>query len=198
MAADSFAKDGLGWQIQQTQQRVSEWLELQFMRDAPDLPQGSFPTLPAWLGWSIFWFVFALAVAWLLWLSIQLFWPDVQRWLNGGSIRSPSLLSRPQVPTTNAAEWLKRSQQHQKNGNYGEACRALYMAMLEHLHDHDDIPRKLSRTDGEYQTCVQHLPQPDPYQLLLQVHEQLYFGSADISADVFRQCQQAYQAIAKR
>ena len=69
------------------------------------------------------------------------------------------------------------------------------MAMLEQLHDKDYVPRKLSRTDGAYQECVQRLAKPDPYQLLLQVHEQLYFGSAEISSETFNRCQQAYQTI---
>ena len=69
------------------------------------------------------------------------------------------------------------------------------MAMLEQLHDKDYVPRKLSRTDGVYQDCVQQLAQPDPYQLLLRVHEQLYFGSVEISAETLQRCQQAYQTI---
>ena len=194
MAADSFAKDSVGWQVQQTQQRVSEWIELQFMNDPSDLRRGNVPTLPEWLGWGIFWFIFALAVVWLLWAIAQLFFPDMKRWLDRGPAMTGTM--KPSEKTMGATEWLRRSRHWQQQGNYAEACRALYMAMLEHLHDKDYVPRKLSRTDGAYQDCVQHLAKPDPYQLLLRVHEQLYFGSADISAETFKRCQQAYQTIA--
>lgn len=195
MAADSFAKDGLGWQIQQAQQWVSEWLELQFMNDAPDLHRGTLPILPNWLGWGIFWLVFALALAWLLWAVAQLFLPDMKRWLD----RGPAMMgtAKPPEKLMGSAEWLRRSHQWQQKGDYAEACRALYMAMLETLHEKDAVPRKLSRTDGAYQDCVQQFATPAPYQLLLRIHEQLYFGSEDISRETFQRCQQAYQTIEK-
>lgn len=193
MAADSFAKDSLGWHVQQTQQRVSEWLELQFMNDTPDLPRGDLPALPEWLGWGIFWLIFALALAWLLWAVGQLFLPDMKRWLDRGPAMTGSVKSVEK--TISAAEWLRRSRHWQQQGNYAEACRALYMAMLEQLHEKDYVPRKLSRTDGTYQECVQQLATPDPYHVLLRVHEQLYFGSADISVETFNRCQRAYQTI---
>ena len=105
MAADSFAKDGLGWQVQQTQQRVSEWIELQFMNDTPDIPRGSLPALPDWLGWGIFWLIFTLAVAWLLWAVAQLFLLHLKRWLDRGPALTRSVT--PAEKTVGAAEWLR-------------------------------------------------------------------------------------------
>ncbi|MEM9216937.1 MAG: DUF4129 domain-containing protein [Cyanobacteria bacterium P01_F01_bin.150] len=193
MVADSFAKDSLGWQIQQTQQRVSEWLEFTFMNNTPDIPQGSLPEFPRWFGWGIFWLIFALALAWLLWAVGQLFLPDLQRWLDRGPALTGTI--KPSEKTIGATEWLRRSRHWQQQGNYAEACRAIYMAMLEQLHDKDYVPRKLSRTDGAYLECVQQLAKPDPYQFLLQVHEQLCFGSTEISVETFERCQKAYQVI---
>ena len=189
MAANSFAKDSLGWQIQQTQRWVSEWLELQFMNDFPDAPQ-----VPGWLGWGVFWLVGALALAIVVWALIQVLSPMMSRWLNRKPEMAVGTIKRTEK-VLGSAEWLRRSRDWQQQGNYAEACRALYMAMLEQLHEKDYVPRKLSRTDGAYQDCVQALLTPAPYQLLLQVHEHLYFGTGEISADTFNRCQQAYQTI---
>ncbi|MGF1514381.1 MAG: DUF4129 domain-containing protein, partial [Elainellaceae cyanobacterium] len=99
------------------------------------------------------------------------------------------------APPPGAAAWLKRSRDWQRQGNYRQACRALYMAMLEQLDEAQQVPRSPSRTDGQYGDCVSSLPQSDAYRVLLRVHEQLCFGNVDISADVFQRCQQAYQTI---
>ena len=52
-----------------------------------------------------------------------------------------------------------------------------------------------SRTDGEYLQLIQQLPQPAPYETVIAIHQQLYFGNAEASQSTFEQCQQAYQQI---
>jgi len=34
-----------------------------------------------------------------------------------------------------------------------------------------------------------------PYETLIRIHEQLYFGNTEADASTFEQCQQAYQQI---
>ncbi|MGK7890295.1 MAG: DUF4129 domain-containing protein [Leptolyngbyaceae cyanobacterium] len=193
MANGSYAKDGIGWQIQQAQRRFSEWAEVQFANTAPDIDPGPLPGFPSWVVdvlLVLFWVLVAGAV---IWLVVTLFGPDLMAWLN----RQPTV-GQPTVQhqeTPSAAAWVKRSHQWQQQGNYREACRALYMAMIERLHETQQVPRKLSRTDGEYRICVSQLNPPQAYQLLINVHEQLCFGDREISADLFQRCQQAYQGL---
>ncbi|NJL56605.1 DUF4129 domain-containing protein [bacterium] len=192
MAADSFAENSAGWQIQELQQRFTEWAELQLVNNPPDIPTGSLPPLPGWLAEFLVVLVVGMCGIVLSWLVLRAFLPDLQRWLSQNRPLTQSPVSVPKTP--GAAVWLRRSQQWQQQGNYREACRALYMAMLERLHETQQVPHKESRTDGEYRACVQPLPKPKSYQLLINVHEQLCFGDATISAEVFQRCQKAYQA----
>ena len=193
MAADSFAKNSLGWAAQQLQRRFSEWVEFQLFNEPPDIPLGSFPSLPGWVAKFALLLMVALAAGWLCWLAAQIFLPELRGWLSQRQIFAQSL-AKPQK-TPGAAVWLRRSREWQRQGNYNEACRALYMAMLEHLDETQQVPHKLSRTDGEYRECIRHLPQPRSYQFLITVHEELCFGNGAISAELFQRCQQAYQQI---
>jgi len=78
---------------------------------------------------------------------------------------------------------------------YRQACRCLYMALLQRLDDAGTVVYQPSRTDGEYLQLIQQLPQPVPYETLIRIHEQLYFGNTEADASTFEQCQQAYQKI---
>ncbi|HSF76258.1 MAG TPA: DUF4129 domain-containing protein [Microcoleus sp.] len=93
------------------------------------------------------------------------------------------------------AEWLLRAQKLQQQGKYRQACRCLYMTVLQRLNDAGTVVDQPSRTDGEYLELIQQLPQPVPYETVIRIHEQLYFGNAEADALTFEQCQQAYQQI---
>lgn len=201
---DVFEKTSFGWQMQQQLHQIGEWVELKASHIHP-------PTLPGvslspWLGnlwrplswlWSYkkvtFWIVVGLLLSWIIW----------QAWrLGGGYIGVfPSLLqnsvgsANQGVSELTVSAWLRRSQEFYRQGNYSEACRLLYMAMLQKLHETGVAPHQPSRTDGEYRQLTRELPQEGSYQTLLTTHEQLCFGRAEISADDFAQCQQAYQEI---
>jgi len=69
------------------------------------------------------------------------------------------------------------------------------MAVLQRLNDAGTAVHQPSRTDGEYLELIQQLPQPVPYETVITIHEQLYFGNTEASASTFEQCQQAYQQI---
>ncbi|NEQ96775.1 MAG: DUF4129 domain-containing protein [Cyanothece sp. SIO2G6] len=193
MANGSYAKDGLGWQIQQAQRRFSEWAEVQFTNATPDVDPGPLPGLPSGVTDFLLILFLVIVSGALIWLLVKLFAPDILEWINRKPIVRPT--SSPSRDTPSSAVWVKRSHQWQQQGNYREACRALYMAMIERLHETQQVPRKLSRTDGEYRVCVSQLNPPQAYQLLINVHEQLCFGDRDISADLLQRCQQAYQGL---
>lgn len=200
MAAGSYEKTNLGWRIQQSLQQFSEWLELTFFKPQPSRPVAETST-PAWLEilgeWLLKGIAWILAVV-LLVLFVQWAYQQIQLYLKGQAVDqrvANRRVTQPKINDLSVAGWLQRSQEWQRQGNYREACRALYMAMLQRLHDAKLVPHELSRTDGEYRQVVQTLPQAQLYETLIAAHEQLCFGDAAISLETFNQCQRAYREI---
>ena len=194
MAADSFDKNSLGWQLQQLGQRVSEWLEARFPKSSPNLPQVPEWSFPTGILEGLFWAIVLSAVLLLSWQLVRL----LTFYLARSQAHSAQL--KLQKTTAKAEErtvagWIRQMQEFQRQGNYREACRALYLAMLQRLNDTRLVAHQSSRTDGEYWQVVQPLPQSQAYQTLIRAHEQLCFGDATVSADLFDRCQQAYQEI---
>ncbi len=197
MTATGFEKSNFGWQLQQTNQRIQEWLELQLSRwHFPNLWPRNIPspTLPESLLQGLFWLMVVLFAVWLLVRLSPLLrdaWPNWMRRLQPQALTSQRLAAAKQI------DWLLRAQSMQQQGNYREACRALYMAALQRLNDSQLAPYQDSRTDGEYLRLVRDLPRSQPYEILIRTHEQLCFGDRPVSAEVFYRCQQAYQEIAE-
>lgn len=201
MSAGSYEKTNWAWQLQQLQQQLGEWWELQTSRFAPNLPRPNL-SLPSWWNTPILRTI-TQAVFWLL-LGFLLSWTAVQlmRRLSPYIYSLRKQLSQPSDRMTNVlktelsvAAWWERSQKFQKQGNYREACLCLYRAMLQRLHDRGIAPHQPSRTDGEYLQLVQQLPQPQPYQFLLMTHQDLLFSNTEASSSLFEECQQAYQEL---
>jgi hypothetical protein len=200
MPENSFDKTSFGWQFQQLQQRLGEWLEVKFR---PALSQAANSIgVPPWV-WDILlnigWLIFGLVSAWVAWQIYKLLRPYVLLPIFSTPNRS---MSAPQEDSDrqvhSAAIWLQQAQQLQSEGKYGDACRALYMALLQRLSDAELIADRASRTDREYIKLLQKIPQSQPCQLLIATHEQLWFGDAAISAETFDRCQQAYQDVDRR
>jgi hypothetical protein len=195
----SFQKTSWGWQVSHFQQQVGEWLELQYTRLESVLPKWSWPggliDAPGivWLLKVVFWLLLGLFLVWLGWQLWQLLEPLLYSLLSRTRNSSGSVTTR--LSELTAQGWLQRSQACSKQGNYREACRCLYLAMLQHLNDVGIALHSSSRTDGEYLQLVQQLPQLQPYQTLITTHEQLCFGNAEILPETFDQCRQAYQEI---
>ncbi len=152
-------------------------------------------SLPRWsedLIKAIAWLLVRLSLVWLCWQLWRLLQPYLYSFVSQtGSTGITTQASEPSV-----AAWLKRSQTYFSQGNHREACRCLYMATLQRLHDSAIAPHQPSRTNGEYLQLVQQLPQSQSYQALIATHEQLCFSNAEIVPEDFSQCQQAYQEIA--
>lgn len=196
MPAESFEATNFSWQLQLLRQQAGEWVALQFRQMssnyAPDW-DGSGLWPPDWVLQTLAWVCLTGLALWLGWLLrpwLRLLVNKLQR-----SPRRSSLSPATQTPLRSPAEWWQLAQTWQRQGNYTEACRALYLAMLQHLNDAQLVPQQASRTDGEYWQLVQRLPQPQPYQVLLRTHEQLCYGLTPISAEAFDRCQQAYREI---
>lgn len=198
MSTDTFEKTSWSWQLSQFQQQVGEWVEYQLER-----LQGSLPRLSP--GWKIspwlsnlltflFWLIVALFVVFVIWRLWLEFSPYVYSWLSRNN--SFNAASKNRTNDLSVALWLERSQEFYRQGNYREACRCLYLAILQHLHDTKVISHKFSRTDGEYLQLLRSTVTPvQPYETLITTHEQLCFGNAEILPENYQQCQQAYQEI---
>jgi Domain of unknown function (DUF4129) len=187
---DKFQKTNWLWQLEQIQQRLGEWIEAKLKFAAPK--QG----LPAWLVSSIsylLWFLLIAAIAWVIYLILNRYGQQLGR-------RRPAQEPAPQpVRNYTVAELLAQAQQFQNQRNYSEACRYLYLAMLQRLNDANLVPHQTSRTDREYAELLDHLPKVSPImaqsKVLLQTHEQLQFADRTITADGFNSCQQAYNQL---
>ncbi|QKQ72426.1 DUF4129 domain-containing protein [Nostoc sp. TCL240-02] len=199
MPTDTFEKTSWSWQLSQFQQQAGEWWEYQFYRfekTLPELPNGW--SISPWLGELLkflFWLVIGLFVVWVGWQLWREFSPYVYSWLN----RSGNLTNfraKTRSSESSIALLLERSQEFYRQGNYREACRCIYLAMLQQLHQKAIAPHKLSRTDGEYLQLLRSAVTPiQPYETLITTHEQLCFGNAEILPDNYEQCRQAYREI---
>lgn len=195
MASGTFQKTSLGWEVQLFQRRIGEWLE-RFFSNSNETTRPDWQ-IPDWLQKTIFWLVVIGVILWAGWQLYNLVRPYVSRyWQSVKSTIVPSSVSV--VPTLTAAEWLARSRTAQQQGNYREACRALYMATLQRLSDDDLIRQEPSRTDGEYLQLVHDLAPSHSYELLIQTHERLWFSQDPVSKEEVDRCWQAYREIEKR
>lgn len=194
MATESFENDSIGWQIQLLQQKISEWWELQTSKlELPQFPQLEIYELDQ-VARAIGWIIALLLGVWFLWRLSDALVPYLYRIFGPTSARGHETTLTPRL---SVEDWLKRSRQFQGSGNYGEACRCLYLAMLQGLNDRGIILHKPSLTDREYQALLQQDIRNRAYQTLLQTHEQFYFGNQSITSDRLNECQEAYREIEK-
>lgn len=202
MSRDSFEHSSWSWQFSQLQQQVGEWLEYQSYRLEkvfPDLPP--LGKISPWLAnvlHLLAWVLLGLFVAIVIWRLWVVFSPYIYSWLagNGNSLSYRTKTSDQDLTLT---RWLERSQELYRQGNYREACRCLYLAILQHLHDTKTILHKPSRTDAEYLQLLQSSTTPiQPYETVITTHEQLCFSDGEILPENYQQCRQAYEEIVEK
>ena len=192
MAAGSFEKNSFDWQLRQLQQQFMEWLERLFATQSGAANDPGFQ-LPDWVLRGLFWLIVIGIASFLGWQLYRLLRPYLaDRFLQLGRQQRDS---QPQPEQLSLADWLARSRTAQQQGNYREACRALYMAALQQLSDRRLIDQEASRTDGEYLRLLPLIDRAQPYQVLIQTHERLCFSQADISVEQFDRCWQAFQQL---
>jgi hypothetical protein len=189
--ANSFEKTSWRWQLEQFQQRLVEWIEVKLRTD----DRGSnFDEFPPWLG------LFLVRLTWLLlamlvvWFGYRIIYPYWKKWsFNNREQQSAERSNIDKIYTV--TELLDRSNRFKGDGNYHEASRWLYLAMLQRLNDAKLIPHQLSRTDREYIQILRTVPTIEVGELLVSTHEQVYFGDRIVTSEDFDRCQQVYHQI---
>lgn len=201
MAASSFEKSNLTWQLRMAQQQVGEWWEMQMDQFKNNLSNTSLPLDLE--NWDIATLALITKVlsgfcfAFLIFKVVQAVWQRLSPYLYTLKFRNqtPELSSKTNKSQQTVTTWLKRSQKFRQQGNYRDACLCLYNAMLQQLNDTNLIPNEPSRTDGEYLDLTHTLPNSSAYRTLLLMHQELCFNQGDISQADFEQCQTAYQQL---
>lgn len=194
----NFEENNWSWQLQQWGQQFGEWWELQTQRLERNLPKLEYPDwlknlgVPEWVYQLIFWIILGVVLTWLSWQLIRVGIPYIQKMVRR-SRAFPS--SSTKFQQLKAQKWQERSRKFQAQGNYTEACRCLYFALLQYLDEKQIILQQDSRTDREYRQLVTPLPHNSLYQILLNTHEELCFGLQNISPEKFAQCHQALETI---
>jgi Domain of unknown function (DUF4129) len=182
------------WQLEQLQQQLGEWIEVKLRSNDRDLQLDIFPP---WLGWLLVRLTWLLLAGLIIWFGYRIIYPYLQRWIERNN-QSKSLLDVVPVQAYTVVELLSKSQQFQRDGDYTQASRWLYLAMLQRLNDANLIPHQFSRTDREYLQLLRTVPMIDVGQILVSIHEQLHFGNQQIEIADFDRCQQAYQQIERQ
>ena len=187
----SAEKTSWRWQLEQLQQQVSEWIEAKLRSDDRDL---NFDLFPPWLAPLLVRITWLVLAGLLIWFGYRVIYPYWQQWLAQNK-QPKSELDRSILPVYTVVELVAKSQQFQRDGDYTQASRWLYLAMLQRLNDANLIPHQFSRTDREYIQLLSMVPIVDVGEILVSIHEQLHFGNAQIARADFDRCQQAYQQI---
>jgi hypothetical protein len=197
-----FATTSWLWELQKLFQNAGEWIWLQINKVQVDLPDLPAWTLPDWWEKVVLWLILVALGIVLVLLAEQIWqWSQRSQWTWLRYYARRNITDLPSSVSLSAGEWFTQAQQYQQQHNFKEACRSLYMALLQRLQESQVLTALPSRTDQEYATQLQAL-QPtkgisalQPYQTLLITHEQLCFSDREISAQDFQHCYQAYQAI---
>lgn len=195
MEQTTFKETTWVWQLQQFWQQTSEWWEARTNLD----PNLDLPEPPDWQPSEavlrvLFWGVVLVAATILFWRLCQWLGPYWRQW------RSQELLGglrrgRQSRPPQNLTYWIQQADKLCRQQNYRGACRALYIALLQRLHESQVIPQQLSRTDQEYWQILQSQPKSAAYAILILTHERLCFSNRTITETDFRACQQAYREL---
>lgn len=192
----SIQTNSLPWQVRQAGKNLSEWIQLQLSGESPQETPPSTFEFPAWIGPFLFWSAVVGGVIWAAFLLVQLI--DLYRSHHQNRKPRPEIRPVPEPVKSSVAEWLKRARQFERERNWPEACRALYMAALQLLDDREWISHLASRTDGEYLEAVSALKQPRPLQLLIRTHERSLFAGEAVTAENLKRCRSAYEEIEQR
>jgi Domain of unknown function (DUF4129) len=187
----SAEKTSWRWQLEQQQQQLGEWIEVKLRSNDRDLQLDIFPP---WLGDLLVRLTWLVLLGLVLWFGYRVIYPYLQNWIDQQN-RSKSAPSSAPVKVFTVSELLAKSQQFQRDGDYTQASRWLYLAMLQRLNDADLIPHQFSRTDRQYLQLLRAIPIIDVGEVLVSIHEQLHFGNRQIEIEDFDRCQQAYRQI---
>jgi hypothetical protein len=179
------------WQLDRLLQQAGEWIEVKLRSDDRDLNLDIFPP---WLGPLLIRLVWLILAGLVIWIGYRIIYPYWQSWVAQNN-QSKFTQDRSPEKVYTVSELLAQSQQFQQTGDYTQASRWLYLAMLQRLNDANLIPHQVSRTDREYLQLLRIVPVVNVGEILVSIHEQLHFGDRAISSADFDRCQQAYRQI---
>jgi hypothetical protein len=192
----TYQESNLAWQLQQLGQNVGEWLQWQGQRFWGRVPNVEIPEIENWQWWEhlifhgLLWLGIGLAIAVLWWnrKTWQRYWAN----LNDLELRPSLPVNEPGV-----GHWRKLAQQAAQRGDYYQACRHLYLALLRLLQEQKLVEQNPALTDQEYQQLLANLSQSETetYERVFSIHQQLCFGQQPASLELFHHCQAAIAAI---
>jgi hypothetical protein len=197
--------DQINWGLGQLGRQFNEAIENFFLNLLSGLRAGDEEVqTPAWLEPFFYWLarimIVVLAIG-FVYLGWRVLWPLWQRWRSGGFRAKTTNLRQTGIVRPVAVEnWLKQAQAFQAEGNYTQASRCLYMALLIRLEEGDWLRQDPARTDREYLQRLEGLwvlaKRPSQLQSafrqLFLTHEQVHYGAQEVTPENFQQCQQAY------
>jgi hypothetical protein len=197
--------DQINWGIGRGIRQVTEGVENFFLNFLSSLNQGKAEAAPPpWLEPLVLWVARILAVALaigVIYVAWRVVWPWLQRWRRGGFKTGTQNVRQTGLVRPLAVEnWLKQAQAFQAEGNYAQACRCLYMALLIRLEEGEWLRQDPARTDREYLKGLEALwilaKRPsqlqEGFRQLFLTHEQVHYGALDVTPENFQRCQQAY------
>jgi Domain of unknown function (DUF4129) len=198
MSAQEFETTSLGWQFYLLQKRFGEAIEYFLSRfDIPTVDRDPSVRFSQWflnLLNFLFWTAVACFALWVIWRLWKEFNPYVYAWLN--EVQSHDIRSQQNEKELSAAVLLSQSQELSRQHRYRDACKCLYLALLQFLHEKQTLPHKKSRTDGEYLQILQlSNSSMQPYETLITTHEQICFDEMEVEPINYEQCRQAYREI---
>jgi hypothetical protein len=189
-----FERDSIGWQIDKLSHHWEEWLESNTNTIKP--PDYEPPAVAMdWLLPFVYISAWLLLSVFLAWLGLIIYRLSRNYWLRQW-IRATRRVAVPYSDRT-VAEFLRTAQKLYQQGDYREACRHLYLALLQTLHDRQIVPQQLSRTDGEYRhVLAQKKAVPlQPCTTIINLHERLIFSDLTASPQDFDLCQTAFNQV---
>ncbi|OKH55996.1 hypothetical protein NIES2101_01670 [Calothrix sp. HK-06] len=198
MSASEFETNSPGWQFYLFQKRVGESIEYFLSRFDPPTPNKSqglrFSQWFLNLLNFLFWVAVSFFALWLMWRLWKEFKPYLYAWLN--ETQSNDIRSQKNEQQISAAALSSQSQEFYRQGKYRDACKCLYLALLQFLHERNTLPHKKSRTDGEYLQILRlSNSSMQPYETLITTHEQICFDEMEAAQVNYEQCREAYKEI---
>lgn len=190
----NFEKTNPAWDLRLWQQRSSEWFERILSSwqpiDSPDSLNNPVrpPTIPAQLWTLIFWLLVLALVTTIVWNL----YPIVHRYLTKSQPERP-LASSPKPIHRTQNQWLQQAKKAQSQGDYTQACRALYFAMVTKLQDQTLLSKDPSLTNGEYRRLLK--TRSASYRTLINAHDESLYTDRPITQDRYAECDRAYRDI---
>jgi Domain of unknown function (DUF4129) len=192
--ASQFEKTNFAWDFRLWQQRTGEWFEriqANWQPSIPDTPNSSVrpPEVLPQVWTTLFWLLVVALVTVILWNL----YPIVDRYFATQRPQRPT--PEPATPDRSQTEWIQQARQAQSQGDYTQACRALYLAMIKKLQDQSLLSTDPSLTNGEYRHLLKTRSRPQPYRTLINAHDESLYTDRKLSAERYAECDRAYREI---